>query len=155
MSALDAEPFPKLPLIAAIILVGASLAVVGGSSLGLLGSPAAAAAEAETTATPTRSRDLQFFDREDGAVVVKVSGAPDHLIERNSGGFVRGIMRGLTRDRGIRGIGKEPVFRLTEWSDGSLTIEDTGTGRSLNLSAYGPTNREAFEVMLGSTDARA
>jgi len=155
MSALDAEPFPKLPLIAAIVLVGASLAVVGGSSMGLLGSPAAAADGAETTATPSRSRDLRFFDREDGAVVVQVSGAPDHLIERNSGGFVRGIMRGLTRDRAIQGVGKEPVFRLTEWSDGSLTIQDTGTGRSLNLSAYGPTNRKAFEVMLDSGDNRA
>ncbi len=155
MSALDAEPFPKLPLIAAIVLVGASLAVVGGSSLGLLGSPAAEAAETETSATATRSRDLQFFDREDGAVVVKVSGAPDHLIERDSGGFVRGIMRGLVRERTIQGVGRDPVFRLTEWSDGSLTIEDTGTGRSLNLSAYGPTNRLAFEAMLDGEDDRA
>lgn len=155
MSALDAEPFPKTPLIAAFVLVGASLLVVGGSSLGLFGSPAAASAESEATATVTRSRDLQFFDREDGAVIVKVSGAPDQVIEANSGGFVRGIMRGLTRERTIRGVGQEPVFRLTEWSDGSLTIEDTGTGRSLNLSAYGPTNRLAFETMLDAEAASA
>ena len=100
-----------------------------------------------------RSRDLSFFDREDGGVLVKVSGAPDHLIQRDSGGFVRGIMRGLTRERTIRGVGREPVFRLTEWSDGSLTIQDTGTGRSLNLSAYGPTNRLAFETMLDGATA--
>lgn len=151
MSALDDKPFPKLPLIAAFLLVGASLVVVGGSRIGLLGSPAAEAEKAEraSTATPTRSRDLSFFDRADGAVVVKVSGAPDYLIERDSGGFVRGIMRGLTRERAMNDVGREPVFRLTEWSDGSLTIQDTGTGRSLNLSAYGPTNRLAFEEMLG------
>jgi putative photosynthetic complex assembly protein len=150
MSALDAEPFPKIPLIAAITLVGASLAVVGGSSLGLLYSPAAEASQAEAAsdAVATRSRDLRFFDQPDGSVRVKIIGAPDHLIERDSGGFVRGIMRGLTRERAIRGVGRDPVFRLTEWSDGSLTIEDTGTGRSLNLSAYGPTNRLAFEAML-------
>lgn len=150
MSALDDKPFPKTPLIAAFVLVGASLVVVGASSLGLLGSPAAKASQADaaSTATPTRSRDLSFFDREDGSVLVKVVGGPDHLIERDSGGFVRGIMRGLTRERMIRSVGREPVFRLTEWSDGSLTIQDTGTGRSLNLSAYGPTNRLAFEVML-------
>ena len=155
MSALDDKPFPKTPLIAAFLLVGASLVVVGGSSLGLLGSPAAQASQAEaaSTVTPIRSRDLSFFDREDGSVLVKVSGAPDYLIERDSGGFVRGIMRGLTRERTIQGVGREPVFRLTEWSDGSLTIEDTGTGRSLNLSAYGPTNRLAFETILDGATA--
>lgn len=157
MSALDDKPFPRTPLIAAIVLVGASLVVVGGSSLGLLGSPAAEASQAEaaSTATPTRSRDLNFFDREDGSVLVKIVDGPDHLIERDSGGFVRGIMRGLTRERTIRGVGREPVFRLTEWSDGSLTIQDTGTGRSLNLSAYGPTNRLAFEVMLDTSKPQA
>ena len=150
MSALDDKPFPKTPLIAAFLLVGAALVVVGGSRAGILGSPAAKAAAAETAsvATATRSRDLSFFDRADGAVLVKIAGAPDHVIERDSGGFVRGIMRGLTRERTIQGVGREPVFRLTEWSDGSLTIQDTGTGRALNLSAYGPTNRLAFEVML-------
>lgn len=150
MSALDDKPFPKTPLIAAFLLVGASLVVVGGSSLGILGSPAAKASQAEagSSAIPARSRDLAFFDQADGSVLVKISGAPDHLIARDSGGFVRGIMRGLTRERTIQGVGREPVFRLTEWSDGSLTIQDTGTGRSLNLSAYGPTNRLAFEAML-------
>lgn len=150
MSALDDKPFPKTPLIAAFLLVGASLVVVGGSSLGILGSPAAKASQAEaaTSATPARSRDLAFFDQADGSVLVKVSGGPDHLIARDSGGFVRGIMRSLTRERGLSGITRDPVFRLTEWSDGSLTIQDTGTGRSLNLSAYGPTNRLAFEAML-------
>lgn len=155
MSALDDKPFPRAPLIAAFLLVGASLVVVGGSSLGLLGSPAAKASQAEAVSavTPSRSRDLSFFDREDGSVLVKVSGAADQHIERDSGGFVRGIMRGLTRERTIRGVGREPVFRLTEWSDGSLTIQDTGTGRSLNLSAYGPTNRRAFEIMLDGATA--
>ena len=50
MSALDDKPFPKAPLIAAFLLVGASLVVVGGTRLGLIGSPAMV--EAPRTAEP-------------------------------------------------------------------------------------------------------
>ena len=79
-------------------------------------------------------------------------GGRTQVIPPATGGFVRGVVRGMVRDRKSRGIGQEPVFRLTEWSDGRLTLEDTATRRSFNLNAFGPDNRQAFETML--QDAR-
>ena len=149
MSALDDKPFPRTPLIAAILLVVASLVVVGGSRAGLLGSPADRAS-AEATATATA--DLRFQDQDDGGVIVTAVGGRTQVIPPATGGFVRGVVRGMVRDRKSRGIGQEPVFRLTEWSDGRLTLEDTATRRSFNLNAFGPDNRQAFETML--QDAR-
>ncbi len=149
MSALDDKPFPRTPLIAAILLVVASLVVVGGSRAGLLGSPVSRAS-AEATATATA--DLRFQDQVDGGVIVTAVGGRTQVIPPATGGFVRGVVRGMVRDRKSRGIGQEPVFRLTEWSDGRLTLEDTATRRSFNLNAFGPDNRQAFETML--QDAR-
>lgn len=149
MSALDDKPFPRTPLIAAILLVVASLVVVGGSRAGLLSSPASRPT-AEATATATA--DLRFEDQVDGGVIVTAVGGRTQVIPPATGGFVRGVVRGMVRDRKSRGIGQEPVFRLTEWSDGRLTLEDTATRRSFNLNAFGPDNRQAFETML--QDAR-
>ncbi|WP_426027654.1 photosynthetic complex assembly protein PuhC [Brevundimonas sp. TWP2-3-4b2] len=151
MSALDDKPFPRTPLIAAILLVVASLVVVGGSRAGLLGSPANRAS-AETAVTATATADLRFEDQVDGGVIVTAVGGRTQVIPPATGGFVRGVVRGMVRDRKSRGIGQEPVFRLTEWSDGRLTLEDTATRRSFNLNAFGPDNRQAFETML--QDAR-
>ena len=151
MSALDDKPFPKAPLAAAITLVFASLLVVGGARMGLVGSPQAAA----PSAAALRTADLRFEDRPDGGVIVTATDGPEQVIEPATGGFVRGVVRSLVRDRKARGICKGPAFRLTEWSDGRLTLEDMATRRSLNLNAFGPDNRQAFKDMLASTGTGA
>ena len=63
-------------------------------------------------------------------------------------GFVRGVMRGLARDRRARGIDNRPPFTLTLWRDGELSLTDTATGRTIELSAFGPTNRATFAALL-------
>ncbi len=145
MSALHDEHLPKLPLYAAIGLVLASLVVVGGQRIGVLGSPPVA----ETRqATATLTQDLRFFDEADGAVRVAVVGGPDRTIPTASGGFVRGVLRSLVRERRAQGLGSEQPFRVTQWSDGAVTIQDLATGRTLNLNAYGPTNRLDFLALI-------
>ena len=97
-------------------------------------------------------RQLTFSDRADGAVVVRdvatgetvrvlVDGVPGN-------GFVRGVMRGMARDRHIHGIGMAPPFTLTLWKNQSLSLEDKATGRSIELGSFGPDNRAAFAAML-------
>jgi putative photosynthetic complex assembly protein len=39
-------------------------------------------------------------------------------------------------------------YKLEAWPNGQLSLTDTGTGRSIELSAFGPTNREAFAGLL-------
>ena len=63
-------------------------------------------------------------------------------------GFIRGVMRGLARDRRSRGIGNAPPFNLTLWRDGELSLTDSATRRSIELTAFGSTNRAAFAALL-------
>ena len=61
---------------------------------------------------------------------------------------MRGALRGLARERRLDGAGAESPFRLAAWPGGRLTLEDTATGRVLDLHAYGQTNAEAFARLL-------
>jgi len=152
MSAVHHEQMPRLPLYAAITLVLASVLLVGGQRIGLIGEPAGT----ETRqAAATLSEDLRFFDEPDGAVRVEVTGGADRLIPTASGGFVRGVLRSLVRERRAMGLGAEQAFRVTQWSDGAVTIQDLATGRTLNLNAFGPTNREAFIALIAPAGSLA
>jgi putative photosynthetic complex assembly protein len=105
---------------------------------------------ASNAATAVREVALRFTDREDGAVVVTRAGDGTiiSVLESGSGGFVRGVMRGLARDRRMRGIEAAPPFLLTQWSDGRLTLRDTATDRLIELGAFGHTNLGAFAALL-------
>lgn len=151
MSALDDKPFPKAPLIAAFLLVGTSLLVVGGTRLGLINAPAATSEN--RIADVTRTEDLHFYDLPDGAVRVVAADQADRMIPVASGGFVRGVLRSLVRDRRAQGMGSDQPFRVTQWSDGAVTIQDMATGRVLNLNAFGPTNRLDFVKLIAPVDA--
>ena len=97
-------------------------------------------------------RDLRFDDRADGGVVITEWPAGDvvAVLPPGTNGFVRGVMRGLARDRRAREIGSEPPFRLTHWSDGRLTLDDPSTGRRIDLDAFGPTNTAVFARLMGA-----
>lgn len=132
-------------------LVVLSLLLVGAVRLDLVSpAPSAAAERARAQVAPVRERLLTFADRADGAVVVTdmSSGAEVAVIGREGGGFIRGVMRGLARERRMHGLGGAQPFRLTEWSDGELSLTDTGTGRIIELGGFGPTNRAAFAALL-------
>ena len=152
MSNLDDQPFPRAPLIAAIFVVGLTVVGVGATRMGLI-RPGSVEAPA---ATPVASADMRFADMDDGGVRVSVVDDGERIIPPATGGFVRGVLRGLVRERRAQGLGPEQPFRVTEWSDGKVTIEDTATGRIVKLDAFGPTNRQAFlDLMTGMTEQTA
>lgn len=101
-------------------------------------------------ATPRAERSFVAADRSDGAVVLSdaASGAPALILAPGEDGFIRGTLRGLARDRHLRGIGPEVPFRIVAWSDGRLTLDDTATGRRLDLLAFGQSQAEAFARLL-------
>jgi putative photosynthetic complex assembly protein len=148
MSALDTQPFPRGALIAVGLLVGLSVASTAAVRLARLHEPPAR--WATTPADPVTSEDLRFSDGPDGSVSVRDSGtgALVATLAPGSGGFVRGVMRGLVHDRKVRGIGTEAPFRLSELQDRELWLEDTATGRVIDLQAFGSTNRDAFFHLL-------
>lgn len=112
----------------------------------------------EAHIAPVKSRDLRFIDRADGAVVILDAGkgGTASIIEPGQQtGFIRGVMRGLARDRHMRGIGNGPPFTLTLWRDGELSLTDTATGRSIEMTAFGSTNRASFAALLDAKGVRS
>ncbi len=121
-------PVPRGPLLAigALVLatvVGAGLSRLSG--LGTLRMPEAAAVQV---------RELRFDDRADGSVAIRDAGS-DRLVATvapGSGGFLRGTMRGLVRERKRQG----------------LTLEDPATGRQIDIGSFGPTNGAVFAQLM-------
>jgi putative photosynthetic complex assembly protein len=136
--------------------------LVGAGALIALTVAAAAAARVSGIGTteppvsaPVESRELRFEDRDDGAVAVyeAADGSTVDVLAPGTNGFVRGVMRGLARERKRQEIGQQPPFRLTRWADGRLTLDDTATGRRIELAAFGPTNTGAFARLLHAGEA--
>lgn len=133
-----------MALIGAAVLIGFSLLAAFGSRLTTIG----------TTELPTalavESRDLHFQDQADGSVAVTspYSQRLIYIVEPGTGGFARGVLRGLSRDRKLRDIGPDAPFRITRWSDGRLSLSDPTTGVHIDLDPFGPDNIKAFVQML-------
>jgi putative photosynthetic complex assembly protein len=94
--------------------------------------------------------DLRFRDQADGSV--RITRAVDDglagTVHPGEGGFIRGVMRGLARDRISRHIGEQPPFRLALSGTGQLTLFDTATGRLIDLESFGQGNRASFFDLL-------
>ena len=94
--------------------------------------------------------ELRFEDEADGIVAVynNVTGA--RLIEYglDEGVFVRSVMRGVARQRRLRGQGPEAPVELSRHEDGQIWLLDPASGTHIYLGAFGPDNVGAFEEIL-------
>lgn len=152
MNAPVAEPFPRRALYAAAACVLLTLGLTSAVSFGLISGPKTAqAARIEAGIAPVVSRELRFLDQPDGAVLVEDINTPSAssvIAPGSNQGFIRGVLRGLARDRKMRGIDAAPPFRLTLWANGRLSLQDSVTGRTIELDSFGPDNRAAFARLL-------
>ncbi len=143
---------PRGALMMAGALVLASIAAT--SVVQIAGIPHSASPElvrAAEGATPVATRNLRFTDRKDGAVIIEDVGTGKNALTIEPGtnsGFIRGVMRGLARERRMNGVGQEPPFTLTLWKDGQLSLTDTVTHRSIELNAFGTSNRATYLALL-------
>ncbi len=148
---------PKPALVAAGLLIAVCLLMTAAVSLGFMERQAVPTVErAEANVAPIAERSLRFLDQENGTVLIADVSNGDTVavidVETQSGGFVRGVLRGLARERRMHGIGSEPPFDLTLWGDGSISLTDSATGRIIELGAFGPDNRAVFAAMLPGGD---
>ncbi len=139
------EKVPLPFLIAAGLLVGATMLLVGINQL-TKGDGAGQNAEAVVT------QELRFVDQANGSIAIYAEPEDKALkiVEPGTNGFLRGTLRALARERRLNGIGDEMPFRLVRRADGSLTLDDPATGRSINLNAFGPSNYGVFASLLTS-----
>ncbi|MFY7744748.1 MAG: photosynthetic complex assembly protein PuhC [Erythrobacter sp.] len=146
----------KVPLFLMGGIVAASLVLTASVTMGFVPKqsvPAEARAAAGITAAQVRP--LKFFDEPDGTVRVEdgVSGEVLNRFGEGEGGFIRATVRSLVHQRRIRGIGPEVPFTLTEWQNGNLTLSDPETGRSVEVSSFGPDNRAVYQNLLPAKGA--
>ncbi len=133
---------PRGPLVAIAALVGASL--LAAVTVRLSGMDIH-----QPDAPASVTRQLRFEDLPDGGIAV-TDAASGERVETITGqnGFVRGALRGLTRERRRSGIGPQPPFELIGRADGRLTLADPATGRHIDLESFGPTNAAGFARLL-------
>lgn len=146
------EPFPKRALVGAGLVVGMTLLLTGGVSLGLIAKPQnAQQVRVAEGLKPLTSRQFTFADQPGGALLIgdAATGQTATVIAPGeNSGFIRGVLRGMMRERKMSGIGIEAPFTLTHWEDQRLSLEDTSTGRVIELGSFGPDNRKAFMTLL-------
>jgi putative photosynthetic complex assembly protein len=70
------------------------------------------------------------------------------VLPAGNAGFVRGVLRALTRNRRGGHTDKDAPVRLARLADGRLTLKDLATERVIELNSFGPTNVAAFAVFL-------
>ena len=144
-----ARPFPRAPLVGAFVLIVVTLAVVAFARVYGI-------ASVTEPAPAVSARDLRFEDRPDGTIAVfdARDGTPVAVVAAGTNGFLRATLRGLARERRQQGGERDIPFRLAERADGRLTLEDTATGRRVNLEAFGSTNAAAFARLLPDHDSK-
>lgn len=90
-------------------------------------------------------RSLRFEDRPNSDIaVLKAHSQIEVTRFQGEQGFVRGILRTLSRERMRRGIGSGPAFELIGHTDGRLTLMDPSTGARIDLESFGPVNMSSF-----------
>ncbi|GJD51621.1 hypothetical protein OPKNFCMD_4376 [Methylobacterium crusticola] len=101
-------------------------------------------------ARAVESLDMTVADRADGAIAISDArdGRLVATVAPGTDGFVRATLRVLAQGRLREGFSREPPFRLTRWDNGTLSLDDTASGRRISLEAFGPTNAGAFARLL-------
>jgi putative photosynthetic complex assembly protein len=138
------EVIPRPVLIAAGIMI--AVTILGSAWARWTGATAVSAPESEALAV----RDLGFRDLPNGGIEVLEEGEVVDVIAPEQGGFLRGVLRALARQRMLAEVGPEAPFRVTHWADGRLSIEDPETRERIEVNAFGPDNLEAFSRLVVS-----
>lgn len=142
---------PRGPLLGMALLIGITMLAV--ALIRLSGTDISSRSQAAVVA----ERSLHFQDAPDGSIrVLQVlpgagqAAAPAVLqvIAPGEGGFLRGALRALVRERRLAGLGAETPFRLVARADGRLTLEDPATAQRVDLESFGPTNSAVFARLL-------
>ena len=142
------QTLPRGALSSALLLVGFTLIATA------IGRTASDPSTGQAVVPAQVSREFTFADRADGAVAVTdITDGRTFVLERGSHNFVRGVMRGLNRERRQRNVDAGLPFRITRWTGGQASLEDPATGRRIELAAFGPTNLQEFVALLPTGEA--
>lgn len=152
-------PIPKPVLLGVGMIVAVTFLLTGSVALGVMDRPKpASTVRAEQGVAQVAQRTLVFTDREDGALVIsdgKGGTAIEVLEPGSTEGFIRGVIRSMSRERRMRGVGPEAPYQLILWADGRLSLLDEATGRTVELDSFGADNRATFRALLSAAPGGA
>lgn len=156
VEAQSSAPAPR-PIIPKGVIIGAGLLMLFTIVVAAVSHRAGIYHVTTPPTTAVASRDLFFADQHDGGVLVTdaKTGKRVAMIEPTTGGFLRGIMRGLVREHRLNDLPSGTAFRLTHWADGRLSIADPANGESFDLEAFGSTNELAFAKLLEEDETKS
>lgn len=140
------QTIPKPALWGAAFLIAFSLCLAAGSRSVRLG-------QAAEVAPPAReSVQVRFEDRPDGSLAVLEAESRRELssVAPGTNGFIRGVLRGMFRNRKLESMSRDATFRLAREANGRLSLEDPESGRRVDLDSFGPTNSAAFGSILAA-----
>lgn len=148
------DHFPRIALWGAAGVIALSIALAAAGQRQARLPPASTDAFDLTKPTAVT---LLFDDLANGGVAVLdgETGASITTLAPGSNGFVRGVMRGLARERRLHGLDRTKPFSLARWPDGRLTLDDPATGRHIELAPFGATNQAAFGELWATARAAA
>jgi len=137
---------PRPVLVAAGLLILATIVLawtarLTGAGRTVLPAPGAGAA----------TREIAFRTAPTGELTVQDVGSQQVIatFPKGEGGFVRGSLRALKYEREHLGLAFEGApYRLVEWRNGRLTLDDPETGYHIEVNAFGPANVAAYRALL-------
>ena len=106
------------------------------------------------TPQPISKKILKFEDHQDGSVLV-IDAQNNQVIDvvRGEAGFIRGVLRTVTRERKIRGIADHEPVELSAYNDGRLVLQDPLTNTKIELRSFGSGNSQEFRVFLKKSNS--
>ena len=106
------------------------------------------------TPQPISKKILKFEDHQDGSVLV-IDAQNNQVIDvvRGEAGFIRGVLRTVTRERKIRGIADHEPVELSAYNDGRLILQDPLTNTKIELRSFGSGNAQEFRVFLKKSNS--
>ena len=107
--------------------------------------------EQQADASVLAQKDIYFRDLSDGSIgVISANNGETIATVTGQAGFVRGILRAMTRERRIRQIKSDEAFELISHTDGRLTLIDPATNYRIDLESFGKDNAAEFAAFLNS-----
>jgi putative photosynthetic complex assembly protein len=103
-----------------------------------------------------RERALRFEDLPNGAIQI-TDATTNQIVQTytDEGGFLRGALRGLARERRRAGFGPQQPFLLTIYANGRFMLADPITRQRIGLEAFGSHNAAVFARLLETTQISA
>lgn len=104
--------------------------------------------------SPITKKVLKFEDHQDGSVLV-IDAKSNEIIDviRGEAGFIRGVLRTVTRERKIRGIGDHEPVELSAYNDGRIILLDPLTNTRIELRSFGAGNAQDFRSILTKSNS--